>query len=62
MFSDGSVPESGNVGGGAFVVGTDKQEKEVKCGIGEVATVWHGEMAGMAEGRARLPRDGMEVR
>ena len=37
------------------------REKEVECGIGEVATVWDGEVAGMAEGLASLPRDGRKV-
>ena len=40
IFSDGSLLESGNVGGGAFVVGTNGKEQEVVCGIGSVATVW----------------------
>ena len=44
------------VGGRAFVVDTDGREKEVECGIGEVATAWDGEVAGIAEGLASLPR------
>ena len=39
VFSDGSLLENGNVGGGAFVIGTDGQEKEVECRVGDVATV-----------------------
>ena len=61
MFSDGSLLESGNVGGGEFIAGIVKQEKEVECGIGDVATVWDGEVAGMTEGIARLPHDGRKV-
>ena len=38
------------MGGGAFVVGTDGGEEEVECWIGDVATVWDGEVAGMAGG------------
>ena len=33
-FSDGSLIEGGNVGGGAYIVGTDGQEQEVEIGIG----------------------------
>ena len=33
VFSDGSLLESGNVGGGAFVVGMDGREQEVECGM-----------------------------
>ena len=29
-------------------------EAEVECAVGEVATVWDGEVAGMAEGLARI--------
>ena len=36
--------------GGAFVVGMDGREQEVGIGIGDVATVWDGEDAGMAGG------------
>ena len=49
IFSDGSLLESGNVGGGAFIVGSrgeeavgagaDGREHEVECRIGDVATV-----------------------
>ena len=39
VFSDGSLLENGKVGGGAFVVDVDRREKEVGCGVGEVATV-----------------------
>ena len=53
VFSDGSLLENGNVGGGAFVVGRDGREQEVECGIGDVATVWDGEVAGMAGGLSR---------
>ena len=49
------------MGGEAFVVDTNGAEKEVECGIGEVATVWDGQVAGMAEGLASLPRDGRKV-
>ena len=56
VFSDGSLLEGGNVGGGAFIV--DDGEKEVECGIGNVVTVWDGEFAGMAEGLASLLRGG----
>lgn len=37
------------MGGGAFVVGRDGQEKEVECGVGDLVTVWDGEVAGTAE-------------
>ena len=57
MVSDGSLLESGNVVGGAFVVDSDGREKEVECRIGDVATVWDGEVAGMAEGFARTQRE-----
>ena len=49
------------MGGGAFVVDVDGREKEVGCGVGEVATVWDGEVAGMAEGLASLPCVGRRV-
>ena len=63
VYSDGSLLESGNrdgidngeggnVGGGAFVVGPEGGESEVACGIGNVATVWDGEVAGMADSQA----------
>ena len=42
VFSDGSLLESGDIGGGAFVVGTDGREQEVECRIGNVVTVWDG--------------------
>ena len=57
VYSDGSLlgnennngsDNGGSVGGGAFVVGYGGEESEVKCGIGNVATVWDGEVAGMA--------------
>ena len=35
--------------------------EEVECGIGDVATVWDGEVAGMTEGLAMLPHDGRKV-
>ena len=50
IFSDGSLLDNGNVGGGAFVVGTNGREDEVECRVGDVATVWDGEVAGMAGG------------
>ena len=63
IFSDGSLLESGNVGGGAFIVGSrgeeavgvgvDVREHEVECGIGDVAALWDGEVAGMAGGLSR---------
>ena len=49
IFSDGSLLESGNVGGGAFIVGSRGAEVEVESGIGHVATVWDGEVAGMED-------------
>ena len=58
IFSDGSLLESGNVGGGAFVVGTDGGESEVEVEIGDVATVWDGEVAGMAGGLAKVKAKG----
>ena len=54
IFSDGSLLESGNVGGGAFVVGTEGGEEEVKCGVGSLATVWDGEVAGMVGGLTKV--------
>ena len=39
IFSDGSLLESGNVGGEAFIVGSRGAEVEVESGIGNVATV-----------------------
>ena len=50
IFSDSSLLELGNVGRHALVVGTEGQEQEVECGIGEVAIVWDGEIVSMAEG------------
>ena len=52
-FSDGSLLEGGdggvgNVGGGAFVVESGGEESDVECGIGNMATGWDGEIAGMA--------------
>ena len=55
IFSDGSVLEGGNVGGGAFIVGSRGAEVEVQSGIGNVATV---EVAGMAAGLTKVRRDG----
>ena len=45
-----SFLEGRNVGGGALVIGKDDGEKDAECGIGDVAIVWDGEVAGMAEG------------
>ena len=53
MFSDGSLIEGGNVGGGVYIVGMDRQEQEVGIRIGDVATVWDGKIAGMAGGLSR---------
>ena len=39
IFSDGSLLESGNVGGRAFIVGSRGAEVEVECGIGNIVTV-----------------------
>ena len=57
IFSDGSLLQNGNVGGGAFVVGNDGREEEVKCGVEDVATVWGGELAGMTGGLAEMRRE-----
>ena len=57
VFSDGSPLESGNAGGGAFVVGSYGAKEEAECGIGGVATVWDGEAAGMARGLDRVRRE-----
>ena len=63
VFSDGSLlgndndndnGNGGNVGGGTFVVGAGGEESDVKCGIGNVATVWDGKIAGMAGGLAKM--------
>ena len=48
LFSDGSLLETGNVRGGAFIVGPGGMEDEEKVGIGDIATVWDGEVAGIA--------------
>ena len=39
ILSDGSLLESGNVGGGAFIVSSRGAEVGVESGIGNVATV-----------------------
>ena len=54
IFSNGSLLESGNVGGGAFIVGSTGAEVEVESGIGNVAKVWDGEVAGMAGGLTKV--------
>ena len=54
IFSDGSLLESGNVGGGAFVVRTEGGEEEAKGGVGSLATVWDREVAGMAGGLTKV--------
>ena len=36
-------------------------EAEVECAVGEVATVWDGEVAGMAEGLARIQDDKIRI-
>ena len=54
VFSDGSLIEGGNIGGEAFIVGSGGAEPEVECGIGIVAAVWDGEIAGMARGLSRV--------
>ena len=46
------------MGGGAFVVGLDGHESEVVCGVGNVATVCDGEVAGMAGELASISRYG----
>ena len=58
IFSDGSLLESGNVGGGSFIVGSGGVEAEVESVIGNVATVWDGEVAAMAGGLTKVRRDG----
>ena len=59
VFSDGSLLESRNMGGGGCIlVGSDGREQEIECGIGDVATVWDGEVAGMAGGLAKIKRNG----
>ena len=57
IFSDGSLLESGSVGGGAFIVGAERRAVGVENGIGNVATVWGGEVAGMAGGLAKVRRE-----
>lgn len=39
----------------------DGAEEEVGCGVGAVATVWDGEVAGIAEGLAKMPGNGKRV-
>lgn len=56
VFSDGGLLEGDNVGGGAFVV--NGPEQEVVYGVGTVATVGDGEVAGIARGLARTSRNG----
>ena len=43
IFSDHSHLQTGNVGGGSFIVGSGGMEYEEKVGIGDVAIVWDGE-------------------
>ena len=38
-------------------MGYGGEESEVECGIGNVATVWDGEVAGMAGGLAKVRRE-----
>ena len=57
VYSDGSLLEGDNVGGGAFAAELDRREQEVICGVGTLATVWDGEVAGMAEGLASIPKN-----
>ena len=57
VFSNDSFLEGGNIVGGAYVVKYGGAEEEVECGIGDVATVWGGEVASMAEGLARTQRE-----
>ena len=56
VYSDGSLLDGGNVCGRAFVVEKDGKEMKVGCRVGDVATVWNGEVAGMVEGLARVCR------
>ena len=58
LLSDGNLLEGGNVGGGAFIVGSGGAESEVECGIWNVATVWDGEVAGMAGSLIRARQGG----
>ena len=53
LYSDGSLLEGGNVGGGTFVVQSGGNEEEVEAGVGDIATVWDGEIVGKAQGLAR---------
>ena len=50
VYSDGSLLEGGSVGGGAVVIGVGGEEVDMECEVGDIATVWDGEVAGMAEG------------
>ena len=61
IFSDGSLLEAGRdnggvvvVGGGAFIIGTEGGEDEVKVGVGSLATVWDREVAGMVGGLTKV--------
>ena len=57
IFSDGSLLENGNVGGGAFIVSSRGAEVVVESKIGNVATVWDSEVTDMADGLARVRRE-----
>ena len=50
IYSNGSLLWNGNIEGGAFIVGSRGAEVKVESGIGDVATVWDGEVARMAGG------------
>ena len=56
IYLDGSLlnnnndNDNGGKVGGSFGVGPGGEESEAGCVIGNVATVWDGEVAGMAEG------------
>ena len=39
IYSDGSLLEGGNVGGGAFVVSNDGAEEETEYGIGDISII-----------------------
>ena len=54
IFSDSSLLESRNIGGGAFIVGSRGEGVEVESGIGNVVMVWDGEVASMASGLVRV--------
>ena len=54
IFSGGNLLETGCVSGGAFIVGPEGTESEEEISIGDIATVWDGEVAGMAGGLARM--------